>query len=445
MNKLSKVLAIILSVVTVVCVAVIIKLASDNQKLSQENGGMRCYETELENMYQKAYYELIDSVKNLDASLNKLTVANDKVTQQTLLSDIVGQADTAKSDLSSLPLENETLVKSLTFTNKVSDYCKSLQKKIISGGNITATDRSNIEGLAETSAALNDALQTMSENGDCKFTDCLKNNGRLEGISDGFDELNEKSFAYPELIYDGPFSDAKQKDIEIDAPSMTKEDVLAKVEKQLSSFGLKNFEFVNEADNKLEVYGFSATDANGRDVYIQATKNGGYLSMITTSGISENAKTPDSEEAQKKAEEFARALGYDVKPVWVSKSGEGCIYVNLAPVVGDVIIYPDLVKVSLDQNGICGFESFNYLANHKIRKFDKMRRNPEEGKRYLAEGLVVNNVNTVLVPKNDKEILCFEYDCEYNGSQYFVFLNADTFAEEDIFKVIKGTEGYTVM
>ena len=226
---------------------------------------------------------------------------------------------------------------------------------------------------------------------------------------------------------------------------MTKEDVLAKVEKQLSSFGLKNFEFVNEADNKLEVYGFSATDANGRDVYIQATKNGGYLSMITTSGISENAKTPDSEEAQKKAEEFARALGYDVKPVWVSKSGEGCIYVNLAPVVGDVIIYPDLVKVSLDQNGICGFESFNYLANHKIRKFDKMRRNSEEGKQYLAEGLVVNNVNTVLIPKNNKEILCFEYDCEYNGSQYFVFLNADTFAEEDIFKVIKGTEGYTVM
>ena len=55
MNKLSKVLAIILSVVTVVCVAVIIKLASDNQKLSQENGGMRCYETELENMYQKLW------------------------------------------------------------------------------------------------------------------------------------------------------------------------------------------------------------------------------------------------------------------------------------------------------------------------------------------------------------------------------------------------------
>ena len=57
----------------------------------------------------------------------------------------------------------------------------------------------------------------------------------------------------------------------------------------------------------------------------------------------------------------------------------------------------------------------------------------------------MKNVNMALVPKNDDEILCFEFECEADGEQYFVFINADTLEETDIFKVIKGTEGYTVM
>ena len=145
------------------------------------------------------------------------------------------------------------------------------------------------------------------------------------------------------------------------------------------------------------------------------------------------------------AEQFANKLGYDVKAVWVSKQNDGPTYVNLAPVVNDVIIYPDLVKVSVDDNGVCGFEGFNYLANHKSRVFDKMARDDKNARQKLAEGMVVKNSNLALVQKNNAEVLCFEFECQMDDEQYFVYINADTLQEVDIFKVIKGSEGYTVI
>ena len=57
----------------------------------------------------------------------------------------------------------------------------------------------------------------------------------------------------------------------------------------------------------------------------------------------------------------------------------------------------------------------------------------------------VKNSNLALVPKGEKEVLCFEFECVMDDEQYFVYIDANTLNEVDIFKVIKGTEGYTVM
>ena len=41
--------------------------------------------------------------------------------------------------------------------------------------------------------------------------------------------------------------------------------------------------------------------------------------------------------------------------------------------------------------------------------------------------------------------MLFRSECEMEGEQYFIFVDAATNQEVDIFRVIKGTEGYTVM
>ena len=158
-----------------------------------------------------------------------------------------------------------------------------------------------------------------------------------------------------------------------------------------------------------------------------------------------NAPAGTSGYTMQVAKQFANKLGYNVEPVWVSKQNGGPTYVNLAPVVSGVIIYSDLVKVAVDDNGVCGFEGLGYLANHKNRVFDKMARNDNIARQKLAQGMKITNSNMALVPKGEKEILCFEFECVMDDEQYFVYIDANTLDEVDIFKVIKGTEGYTVM
>jgi len=448
MTKTAKIVSgIIIGLAAACIVAVIIALAVVNDGLRNQNKVMSAYKTQLENMYEKSYFELSDSIRNLETSLSKLTAANDKVQQQKLLGKIIGQADTAQSDLNALPLANESLQQSVAFTNKTSDFCKYLQNKLAAGGEFSKSDRANIAGLAKSSKKLNASLCDMTDGMGCdiNFTDSILNEGVMDGVSDGFDEINQNTFDYPELIYDGPFSDAKQKDIVVDLPAMSQEQVKEKLARDLSMLNVKAIEYKGDLKNKLDVYNFEVTLKDDSLMYVQASKNGGMISAISTSGRNGNEKALDVETAQKRAEQFARALGYDVKPIWVSKTDEGCTYVNLAPVVNDIIIYPDLVKVSVGPNGICGFESFNYLANHKTRMFDKKFRSSEVAEQKLYEGLQVKNSNLALVPKNNDEILCFEFECEMDGEQYFVFIDAETNEEVDIFRVIKGTEGYTVM
>ena len=61
----------------------------------------------------------------------------------------------------------------------------------------------------------------------------------------------------------------------------------------------------------------------------------------------------------------------------------------------------------------------------------------------FKNGYNVKSVRKALVQKGEKEILCYQLECDNNG-QYFVYLDKKGH-EVEIFKVIKGTEGYIVM
>lgn len=442
MTKTSKIWCGIIIGLAVILTAAVIRLAMINATISEQNAVMSEYGVRLENMYDKAYFELTDSMRNMQNNLSKLTVSTSKTLQQTLLSDIIGQANTAQSDLGALPLQASCLEKSATFVNKTADYCAYLQRKLAEGGEITEAERQNLKGLAKSSKTLGGKLCDMADGIGCQTN--LRESGydSSDDISVGFDEINDTAFDYPQLIYDGPFSDAKKQNITVNLPAMTSDEVRQKIIKELSSLGVNSLEFEGRLTNKADVYNYRATLDNGKTLYVQATVNGGMIALISSNGGADGVK---ADEAMKTAKDFAVALGYDVEPVWVSKEGSGSTYVNLAPVVNGVIIYPDLVKVAVSSDGVCGFESFNYLANHKARQFDKKYRDSGEAAAVLSPYLTVKNVNMALVPKNDKEILCFEFECEADGDQYFVFVDADTNTEVDIFKVIKGTEGYTVM
>lgn len=452
MTKIAKTWIFFLASLVLLCAGVIFCLLQKNNGLQTKNNDvnqemqrMKTYHVQLENIYEKSVFELADSLNNMQANLSKLHACSGVANQHRLITKIVSEAETAESDIACLPIDNECLKRTAEFANKTSDFCLSLQQKIAKGEGISQNDRKTLKWLSATSQTLAKRMATICQQVGDKITlsDGVLHEGKIEGIDNEFNEIDNATFDYPQMIYDGPFSDSKKHEVKVDLPVVSAEKAGQNVKEKLAFLGVKKIEYKGETKNKLDVYNFEVSLKNGTDFYLQASKNGGVICYISSTGC--KGKQNEKEQAMQVAKQFANKLGYNVEPVWVSKQNDGPTYVNLAPVVSGIIIYPDLVKVAVDDNGVCGFEGLNYLANHKNRVFDKMARDDNIARQKLAQGMKITNSNMALVPKGEKEILCFEFECVMDDEQYFVYIDANTLDEVDIFKVIRGTEGYTVM
>ena len=452
MTKFAKTVTFFLVAMIVLCVGVIANLMVKNNAVQMQNNNMFAQQQRykkqqifLENIYEKALAELADSLDNMQANLSKLHASNGAENQHLLITKIVSEAEVAESDIGELPVDNKVLKKVAQFANKTSDFCTSLQQKLAGGKTLSQNDRKTLKQLSTTWQALAKGVVDISQRvgKDFLIIDGIASEGKTEGFDKGFDSIDEQIFDYPQTIYDGPFADAKEQKIELNMPEFSRQRAEQKIKKELKNFGVKAVNFVDEIQDKTDLYNFDVEFNDGGKCYLQVTKRGGIICYMSSCGC--KGKADSKQSATIIAEQFANSLGYDVKAVWVSKQNDGPTYVNLAPVVSGVIIYPDLVKVSVDENGVCGFEGFNYRANHKNRVFDKMLRNDKMAREKLADGMIVKNNNLALVSKNNEEILCFEFECQMDDEQYFVFINVDTLQEVDIFKVIKGSEGYTVI
>ncbi|MDD4291718.1 MAG: germination protein YpeB [Clostridia bacterium] len=418
---------------------------SEKDALTAQNGTLA---NALENTYRNNYYQLSDSVDNMEINLSKLIVSNGISTQGELLGKLQAEANVAGSSICQLPIKEVHLHKTVKYINQVSDYSSTLVKKLTNGEAVTATDKENLNSLYSILLKLKSSIQTMGEDiKNVKFTDSLSIDN-VDEFSVSLQEMEETIFDYPKLIYDGPFSDSAEKSgkIAIGGGEVSQDQAKKKLAGYMKDMSVTSVEFNQKLTNKgIGVYVFNLkTEIGTLEAHI--TQTGGYLMQLNGYGYSEGSKV-DAAYCLDKAESYANAIGYDVTPVWVSQTVDDYIYVNLCPVVNGIIIYPDLVKITLNVNGgaIVGVEGFSYLTNHTENRNLSYISNTEKAVKLIDGSLKLLNTAIALIPKNDREILCYEFKCTDNKNQYFVYVDANKFTEVDILRVITGTEGYTVM
>ena len=106
-----------------------------------------------------------------------------------------------------------------------------------------------------------------------------------------------------------------------------------------------------------------------------------------------NNITNEIEKAINTAENFAKKLGLDdMKCVW-SAASEEISYINLAPVIDDIILYPDLIKVKVDlkNNSLVGWEATSYAYNHTERDDLIPQLTEEEARKLVSSNLDINS------------------------------------------------------
>lgn len=293
MRKRSYVIFLVVGLAVAATASAIIFGVQNNQlRLELENSYNQTQsQIQVENFYQQAAQELGDSMRNLEVNLSKVANSNTSSTQMRYLMKVESESDRALADLSMLPLSGEDVEKTTKFINQTNAYCLTLSEKLGSGEKLSDEEIASIQHLQKVAKNYSHRIEKMlRDNKDSSLTELFNSekNGGLYNTSSGNDEGEKETFDYPQLIYDGPFSDSVNKHtIDTSSTAMSVDEVEKKVVEYLSDYNIKEIKHTGDADNMAKVYIFSVT-IEGGELNVHATVDKGMI--VQFSAYSEQDK-----------------------------------------------------------------------------------------------------------------------------------------------------------
>lgn len=378
--------------------------------------------------YDKALYAVYDGMKNLNAGLGKASVSSGKQMQAAMLTKVVVCANAVNQSFADLPVEqSERLAACNKFVNQTQDYATYLIGKLASGKSLTDGDRAALSRLCAVSSNFGSFLTDFYNGGTLALA--------AGSLNDGFQQIDSQMFEYEKLIYDGPFSDSVTK-----SHVKCGKDIGAEaVEKSVAAL-FDGISYLGELNSDGKFYRYQTNQGT-----VTATCSG---KIVELDG--ENppvGEIPSSNDAIAAAEAFCKKAGYDVVGIWVSRSDGDVTYVNCATVTDGVIVYPELIKVAVGAGGtIVGLDAKAYLSNKKAaRKITFGSVDEQAARNVLFNGLAVQNTAKCLVEKDGKTYAAWEFECDFGGSLYYVYVDSVSGNEVELFKVVEQTEGHTVL
>ncbi len=408
------------------------------------------YRIQLDNLYNKNYYELNDNMSNLEVKLSKLMVTSNNTQTLRYLNEISSQAEFTAANLGQLPAGQETIASTNKFINQLGDYCKSLFNKVSAGGSLSEEDLAQIEKLYDINLLLIQQLNKLTTqlNDGYSFTSDKDISMPDTMLDEAFGELENGSVDYPQMIYDGPFSDALINVSPKGLPNEEKgQEDGAAVLQNLGSLGLADIAYVNQTEGQMVTFNYSYTTQNGVKGYAQVSQKGAKLILLDNMRMLDNAELSVSQCVQI-AEDFVKEVGLsDMHAVWQSDY-QGYVYVNLAPILNDIVYYPDLVKVIVarDTGEVLGYEAKSYYYNHVERELPDYSSTVMQARQKVFSKLNISSERLALIPLSDgSEALTFEFYGEYRNMKYFVYIDVVDLSEVNVLRVIDSENGALVL
>ena len=405
------------------------------------------YTMQLENVYQKNFYELVDNIESISLEMSKVVATNSSSKQEEILEGIYVACVSAGANLNALPIQNEKLTKVNNHINVVGGYSGSLVNRLKKGESLGSADFQNISDLFDESRQtlydLNNFISSL--NSDYSILDNVDFNYENESKFDaGFVNIENPSSKVPSLIFDGPFSDSVlNKEVKgLAGAEITKVHALEKMQVLLTYYEGYSIEYVGEGEGKIQTYNFYLKKGDMK-LYVQLTKKGGQLlSIVSSTDEKSTAITKDN--AKQLSKKILNEFGFEnMYEVW-SQATATDYYFNFAPVIDGVIYYPDLIKVKVDKSSgvVVGLEATNYAYNHVSRNAFVDGLGITEAQKLLNSELTVVERNYSIIPnKYVGESFAYEYVCTWKDYTYYVYLDSSTGEELNIMRVVHTENG----
>ena len=420
------------------------------------------YKTALTNDYQRLFYDSKAHIENVEVSLSKAVLSDSKEQNVLHLSQIMQQANSAQEKLTQMPIAQSEIGKTTKFLTQVSDYSYALIKDHLEGNDLTKDQRESLKTLSNYSTYLSAELETVHDKfmtGDVSLETINKTAKKgvkkadKNMLNTQLVSLEEEMTKYPELIYDGPFSDQARK---IKAKGLGNGKInKIEAEKIVRDF-LKNkdigkitlFEMGKDLNKEATIpsYTFSVSpkdDKDGGTTYIAVSKTGSKVVWMTNSRSASERKIGE-DKVEAKAQEYLKSKGFENMELNYSQTKNNIATLNFALKLDDVTVYPDLVKVkvALDNGEIVGFDALHYLKEHHTRTIKRPAIKVEEAKKKVNYDFEITNTRLAIIPKGiSSEVMCYEFKGSYEGNSFIVYINAETGAEEQILRVVTDESG----
>ena len=407
------------------------------------------YKNELTNVYNENFYNMLDSVNNLENKLSKTLNSNGVSYQRKTLLEASKNASEAEISVSQLPLSQTDIQEIVRFVNQVSGYTSTLADKMIDGTALTKEEISTLNDIHESILQLKYQLNEFERKMEKGYS--IIDNIDIDVKNNNFSQLltlsKSNAIEYPTMIYDGPFSDSvtdsKVKGLKGETVSKGQAEEIVK--KQFKNTAEIKYE--GETKGRFETYNFRIKNSDNEMLYIQISKVGGHILTISGAGRDGEA-TIDMDSAKDLAVKFAKENGVeDAQVVWSDQIKED-VYLNIAPSSNGIILYPDLVKVKIDlTNGmIVGYDATTYFTNHTSRTIKSGILSESDARGKVPSNFEIVQSRLVLSPlEYNREVVCYEVEADYQNDTYYFYFNVENGELENVLKVIKTDNGSLLM
>jgi spore germination protein len=426
----------------------------------QYNVAMRLRQ-QLNNAYNKAFYELVGYIKNVEIMLMKARMTSSPELTAATLSDVWRESFCAASNLGQLPISVGVLSNTEKFLTQVADLSKSMVRQSTYGDSIDEAQMQTLADLHKLSVNLEKNLLDMQQdlsNGNLKWENVAKEGQEemkeaSEELPKTFSGINDEFQEMPTLIYDGPYSEHMQnrKALGLTGNKVTDNQAIESLNTFIGKGAIKNVTKLADNNNGIiNTYNFKMELANkDKDSVAEADVSvvGGHVVWyLYNREIGE--KTIDIDKAMELGAKFLKEKNYPNMKQSYYMQNDGVATINYAYTEDNITYYPDLikVKVALDNGEIIGFEANGYLMNHTKRNLEPPKLTQEQARERVKRGENIKSSGLAVIPTNyGTEILCYEFTGKVEDRDFLVYINAYTGAEEQVLIIINSEEGILTM
>lgn len=418
---------------------------------------------ELDNQYNRAFYEMTGYVNNVEVLLVKSLISNSPEKTAQTMQEAWRQSNLAQSNLGQLPITQDVLANTSKFLTQVGDLAYSINNQNMAGNGMTEEQYKLIEQLHGFSESLEQSLNDLQNQlsaGRIKWGE-LANKGTplfqktsQNMPNEQFENVDKTFQDYPTLIYDGPFSDhmSTSEPRGLTGNEMSPEEAKQNV---INFFGKDKVSVVEDTGRNdattIKTYSYRVKFNNVPEeqaATVDVTQKGGHvLWMLYNRPIGAEEKI-NIDQAKELGKRFLAEQGYnDMADTYYLKEDNTAI-INYAYKQGDVVVYPDLIKVkiALDNGEIIGFESKGYLSSHIQRNIPAPRLSMEEARARISSRMEILSSGLAIIPTNYKtELFTYEFKGKLNGKDFLVYINTENGNEENILMIIDTPNGVLTM